>query len=129
MDDNQVIHYVKPDEIYGIYGSITLIFMVLLIWYFVRSNMFIEEGMITLENSSVLEMMPEWGGGYAVVPKKSTIMDTKGNFCGSYGGVQTCIYDVANGKHNPEWDHATTIHLPNSRTLYKQSNISHILTR
>ena len=132
MDDKQIIHYVKPDEIYGVYGTITLIFLVLLIWYFVRSNMF-EEGMITLENHSVLAMMPEWrnkadatgGNDGAIInvslDDNSPIYNTKNNYCGSYGGVPVCVYDVANGKHNPEWDHDRAIYLPNSRTLFRQA--------
>ncbi len=123
--ENTVIHYVKPDEIYGIYGSITLIFLILLIWYFVRSNLFISEntidGMLTRESSSVLSVLPEWNGSMDIKPKKTTIHNTKNNYCGTYGDVPVCIYDVTNGIHNPTWDHSTTIHLPNSRTLYKQA--------
>ena len=138
MDNNKVIHYVKPDEIYGVYGSITLIFLVLLIWYFVRSNLFVEdekynklggndrrrkiEGMFPLESSSVLSHLSEWNGFVENVPRETVAKHTENNYCGSYGDVPVCLYDVSNTVYKPTWDHQTTMFLPNSRTLFKQSS-------
>ena len=146
MDNNTVIHYVKPDEIYGIYGSITLIFLVLLIWYFVRSNLFIDdeqyaisgrtkkgtkkgtkEGMFPLESSSVLSQMPEWNVAAENVPRETIAKHTENNYCGSYGDVPVCLYDVSNTVYKPTWDHRSTMFLPNSRTLFKQSSNNSIV--
>ncbi len=128
MENPTVIHYVKPDEIYGIYGSITLIFLILLIWYFVRSNLFIEpnqknniEGMFPFEHSSVLSHLPEWNGSMEMIPRKSSSKPTNNNYCGKYGGVSVCMYDVNDAIYKPMWDHRDTIYLPNSRTLHKQA--------
>jgi hypothetical protein len=122
MDDYSVIHYIKPDEIYGIYGTITLIFLVLLIWYFVRSNMYNNvEGMFPIENPKILEMMPEWNGAMTPVPHVPSGRKLSNHYCGNYGGVPACIYDVSNGIYKPEWDHNTTMFLPNTRTLFRQA--------
>ena len=145
---NNVIHYVDAGNFYSIYGIATLVIVLLLLWYFIRSHISQDyysetctldkakqvaepkestsrEG-ITMEDPNILAYMPEFqkDSPYDYNPIQITPEDEPKPYkftTGSYGGVQFNIYDTNDVIYKPEWDHNKAAYIPNMRTVFKQT--------
>lgn len=130
---SNVIHYVDAGEIYSVYGIASMIVIILLIWYFVRSNLVHEQrechleglnGGIYIEDPAILSMMPEFNGSMEFEPIKISPDDKPKPYkmwSGEYGGVPLSVYDVGDVVYKPEWDHNQTMFIPNMRTVFRQT--------
>jgi len=130
------MHYVDVGEFYSIYGVTSLIIVLLLLWYFIRSQMDghnlsscnadTREGLggIPIEDPDLLKMMPEFGESYEFTP---LAISPEGQpkpymfWSGSYGDVPLNIYDIKDSVYKPEWDHNQQIYIPNMRTTFRKT--------
>ncbi len=142
-----VIHYVDAGHFYSVYGISTMIVVILLMWYFIRTNLESKcnvnhthpnhthpnhahpnhahpnhrEGLggIPIEDPDIMNLMP--------LPEYAPIQISEGehkpykHWGGLYGDVPLYIYDVKDVAYKPEWDHNTGIYVPNMRTIYRQT--------
>ena len=130
------IHYIDSSEYYNVYGVSTLIVILLLLWYFIRTNLeendvncdrrYSREGLvgITIEDPEILAMMPEFQPDFDTVPLQLTPPNEPKPYkfwSGTYGDVPLNIYDVKDVAYKPEWDHRTAMYIPNMRTSYKNT--------
>jgi hypothetical protein len=135
-ENTTTIHYVDAGSFYSVYGISTMIVLLLLMWYFIRTNLehshgrrsmhncYVEGlGGIPIENPDIMKMMP--------LPDYEPIQLSEGevkpykHWGGMYGDVPLYIYDVKDLMYKPEWDHTKAIYVPNMRTVFKQ-NISNV---
>jgi hypothetical protein len=115
---------------------ITLIFLILLIWYFVRTNLEMpcrkciveksREGLngINIEDPDILAFMPEFKPEYDAVPIELTPPGEPKPYTfwsGTYGDVPLNLYDVKDIAYKPEWDHRAAIYVPNMRTVFRNT--------
>ncbi len=121
------IHYVDAGHFYSIYGISTMIVIILLMWYFIRTNLeakcknHAREGLggIPIADPDLMNLMP--------LPDYEPIQISEGETKpykhrgGLYGDVPLYIYDVKDVAYKPEWDHNTGIYIPNMRTIYRQT--------
>jgi len=122
-----LIHYVDEGELYSIYGVTTLIVVLMLIWYFIRTNIECKiEGLggIPIEDPDLLAFMPEFHPEYEFT--RVQISDPKKPLPykfteGLYGDVPLAVYDVADIAYKPEWNHNGSIYVPNMRTIFRQT--------
>lgn len=145
-----VIHYVDSGNFYSVYGISTLIIILLLLWYFIRSNISQDyysekcnlskhrkkwsnhiktiEGLegFPIEDPDILAYMPEFKANSPYDYKPIPILpdDTVKPYhfiSGKYGDVPLNIYDVKDLAYKPEWDHRTAMYIPNMRTVFRQT--------
>jgi len=121
----QPIHYIDAGDFYSIYGITTLIIIILLLWYFVRSHMYVNkcknsEG-LQMETDDVWQMMPESKLEFKPVQLSDPNNPPYKLITGDYGGVGLNFYDIADGIYNPEWNHNNQMYLPNERTNFRDT--------
>jgi hypothetical protein len=120
-----VIHNIDVGSYYSIYGVTSLIVILMLLWFFIRTNISnknskCRENMFPLERSDLLESIPEFREK-EITPIDLT--DEKYKIkSGDYGNVKVNFYDVADTIYDREWDTNTGIYLPNLRTSFKKVN-------
>jgi hypothetical protein len=120
-----VIHNIDVGSYYSIYGVTSLIVILMLLWFFIRTNISnknskCRENMFPLERSDLLESIPEFREK-EIAPIDLT--DEKYKIkSGDYGNVKVNFYDVADTIYDREWDTNTGIYLPNLRTSFKKVN-------
>ena len=137
-----IIHYIDSSEYYNVYGTSTLIIILLLLWYFIRTNL--EEGEedkdcdryrshnhqreglggIPIEDSDILALMPEFQPDFDPIPMHLTAPDEPKPYkfwSGTYGDVPLNLYDVKDVAYKPEWDHRTAMYIPNMRTVFRNT--------
>lgn len=120
-----IIHNTDIGNYYSVFGVTTLIVLLMLLWFFIRTNISHNHGkcrehMFPIERSDVLSMMPEFQEK-DIKPIKLT--DEKYNIkSGDYGGVAVNFYDMSDTIYDREWDTYNGVYLPNSRTLFKKVN-------
>jgi hypothetical protein len=127
------IHYIDSSEYYNVYGVSTLIIILLLLWYFIRTNLEENDGTcvhrhriegLTTEDPAILAFMPEFQPDYGTIPIQLTPLNEPKPYkfwTGTYGDVPLSLYDVKDVAYKPEWDHKTTIYIPNMRTIFRNT--------
>jgi len=134
------IHYIDSSEYYNVYGVSTLIIVLLLLWYFIRTNL--EEndpdcdsyehkhrhrdgfGGIPIEDPAILATMPEFQPDFDAIPVQISDPNSPPpyNFwSGTYGDVPLNLYDVKDVAYKPEWDHRKAMYVPNMRTIFRNT--------
>ncbi len=120
-----IIHNIDTSNYYSIYGVTTLIVFIMLLWFFIRTNIShknnsCRENMFPIERSDILAKMPEFQEK-DISPIKLT--DEKYYIkSGDYGSVKVNFYDIKDTIYDREWDTYNGIYLPNTRTLFKRVN-------
>ncbi len=129
------IHYIDSSEYYNVYGISTLIVVLLLLWYFIRTNLeepdvscelYRREGLngINIEDPAILAYMPEFQPDFDAIPIELTPPDEPKPYkfwSGTYGDVPLSLYDVKDVMYKPEWDHRTSMYIPNMRTVFRNT--------
>jgi hypothetical protein len=133
------IHYIDSSEYYNVYGTSTLIIVLLLLWYFIRTNLEepdvdcdkphhrkAREGLngINIEDPDILALMPEFQQDFDAIPLQLTAPDEPKPYkfwSGTYGDVPLNLYDVKDIAYKPEWDHRTAMYIPNMRTIFRNT--------
>ena len=120
-----IIHNIDTSNYYSIYSVTTLIVFIMLLWFFIRTNISYKnnscrENMFPIERSDILAKMPEFQEK-DISPIKLT--DEKYHIkSGNYGDVKVNFYDIKDTIYDREWDTYNGIYLPNTRTLFKRVN-------
>jgi len=142
-ETNTTIHYIDAGSFYSVYGISTLIIVLLLLWYFIRSHLSVDyysencdnrevqearEGLesFPIEDPDILAFMPEFMPDspyeYQPIPILPEGEPKPYKFItGMYGGVPLNIYDVKDIAYKPEWDHRQAMYIPNMRTIFRQT--------
>lgn len=124
------IRYVDSGSFYSVYGISSMIVVILLMWYFIRSNLECgctgKEGLggIPIEDPDIMKLMPEFNGTFEYEPIQITPDGEPKpytHFSGTYGDVPLNIYDIKDIAYKPEWDHNKAIYIPNMRTIFRQT--------
>lgn len=122
-----IIKYLDANEFYNISYAITLVFLLFLVWFFIRVNLTKNDvctrEMMTREDPAVLAHMPEFDGSYDVKPLQISdpaLPRPYKLWGGVYGDVPIYIYDTKDVLYKPEFDHANAIYLPNWRTAWRR---------
>lgn len=139
-ETNTTIHYIDEGSFYSVYGISTLIVVLLLLWYFIRTHLSEDyysekcniksttEGLesFPIEDPDILAFMPEFMPNSPYNYRPIPILP-KGEpkpykfITGMYGGVPLNIYDVKDVAYKPEWDHRQAMYIPNMRTIFRQT--------
>ena len=133
-ETSTIIHYVDTGSFYSVYGISTLVILILLMWYFVRTNLETNNmkcsgrreglGGIPIEDPDIMKLMPEFNGSYEFKPIPITPEGEPKSYKhwgGLYGDVPLYIYDIKDVAYKPEWDHNSAIYVPNMRTTFRQT--------
>ncbi len=127
-----VIHYVDEGEFYGVYGVTTLIVVILLLWYFTRTNITPKsrhhEGLNNpdgdLDGNFDILGLP---GVRSPLPPPIKLTpdgeDPKYKLeTGTYGDVPIVFFKDQDLLYANEWGHGNMIYRPNTRTMFMNLN-------
>lgn len=135
---NSVIHYIDAGEYYSIYGISTLIIVLALLWYFVRSNLMICEKCHNRKQQHTHEGLNnpygDENGNFdelglsGVVTKyppriQLTEKGKKPNYniqVGSYGDVPVVFYSDQDNLYAGEWRVPNRVYVKNTRTTFME---------
>lgn len=126
------IHYLDVGEFYSIYTAITLIFVVLLLWYFIRTNI---TGSCSCGKEGLDNPDGDLDGDFKVLglsgvttPQPATRLTPEGEQpayrldSGLYGDVPVVFFKDSDLLYSREWGMGNNIYVPNTRTMFENVN-------
>lgn len=126
---NGVIHYVDAGEFYSIYGISTMIVVIALLWYFVRSNLSTQRCVEGLNNPNGDENgdFDELGLSGVVTKYPPRLKLTEdGEYpkydvqSGTYGDVPVVFYSDQDTLYAGEWRVPNRVYVKNTRTTFME---------
>jgi hypothetical protein len=128
-----IIHYIDLGEYYSIYGIVTLIIVLLLLWYFVRSSLMQDthchlskEGLDNPDGTN--GDFGELGLSEVTTPTPAIKLTPDGEEpkyklrTGTYGDVPVVFFDEKDLLYANEWGHGNAMYIPNTRSSWESAN-------
>lgn len=129
------IHYLDIGEYYSIYGALTLIVVILLLWYFIRTNLTSGECKHSHHKEGLNNPDGDLNGDFQVLglsgvttPIPATKLTPDGEEpayhldSGTYGDIPVVFFKDSDLIYSREWGMGNYLYLPNTRTMFENVN-------